>query len=209
MAEEIKFKEFKSPIELEIIEGIKRVIKKIKSLSAEIQLSALKALFFGNGEKWQGLRQTLNTYCLDPNGIDKDPSESGQVRKQLDLLSKLNFDGFMTKSSTSTPYKVLVKVILRDTNRILTGNYESDFGDGEIPERIFILRGFIFGPGTNLLSDRYQGLKQALVTAEHSLPESEANKKQTWKQISLIEGYLNNSQDQLEVKSLADYSDFD
>ena len=28
-------------------------------------------------------------------------------------------------------------------------------------------------------------------------------------QLEIIEGYLNNSQEQLEVKSLADYSDFD
>lgn len=173
----------KKNISEEITTAIKAVVERINTLSLEIKLPAYKTLFFGDGGKWQGLKQILVTFESDPLSADTDPSMSGQIRKQLSLLSSLYFSRKIQVPSTA-PYTSLAEVIYENITRIFDGNFENIADDHGFTTRIFVLRGFIFGTGTNLVSDKYQGLKQALVSAER------LDSSQSWVQIHYIEHYL-------------------
>lgn len=173
-------------INKEIITAIKGAVEKINTLPLEIKLPAYKTLFFGDGGKWQGLKQAIATFERNPLGIDQDPAFLGQVKKQLILLSKLYFTRKIQVPRTA-PYTILAKVIYENITKILDGNFENIANDQGFTNRIFILRGFIFGPESRprLYGDTYQGLKQALVSSEF------VDDAQTWRQIHYIEDYLN------------------
>lgn len=168
----------------EIIAAIKAAIERINTLPLEIKLPAYKTLFFGNGEKWQGLKQTIVTFESDPLKADSDPSISGQIRKQLSLLSKLYFSRKIQVPRTA-PYTILAKVIYENITQILDGEFEC-IGGVDDSAVVFALKGFMFGSKhENVRDNHYQGLKQALVSAEL------VDDAQTWRQIHYIEDYLN------------------
>lgn len=169
----------------EIVTAIKAVVERINTLPLEIKLPAYKTLFFGDGGKWQGLKQILVTFESNPLGADTDPSMSGQIRKQLSLLSSLYFTTKIQIPSTA-PYTVLAKVIYKNITRILDGDFENIADDRGLITRIFVLRGFIFGPESRprCYGDKYQGLKQALVSSKR------LDSSQAWVQVHYIEHYL-------------------